>query len=67
MDKISIEIISRVARAFLMVLCVYLRANCMQDARFKPIHVTVAELSPFSVLNVIPKYSMTKKLSHFLG
>ena len=44
MDKISIEIISRVARAFLMILCVYARANCMQYARFKPIHVTEAEL-----------------------
>ena len=27
-----------------MVLCVYACANCMQNARFKPMHVTEAKL-----------------------
>ena len=43
MGKISIEIISRVARAFLMVLCVYACANCKQNAIFNPIHVIEAK------------------------
>ena len=42
--RIQIQIISRVARAFLKILCVYACANCMQNARFPLMHTIDAKL-----------------------
>ena len=68
MDKISIEIISRVARAFFMVLCVYTCANCMQNVRFKPMHVIEAKLYRYLVFQMsFRNIQLQKSYRNFFG
>ena len=68
MDKISIEIISRVAHCILMALCVYACANCMQNAWFRPMHVIEAKLCRHLVFQTsFRNIQQQKSYRSFLG
>ena len=66
--RIPIQIISRVARAFLKVLCVYACANCTQNARFQLMCTIDAKLCfHLRFKNLFQNIERKKKIIVFLG